>query len=174
MLQNEVPDRSRPDVAPLGPLQEAAISKRNEIERREFVRSVVMMSALLALRDSRESSREVSAAASSPRDDVSQFFERMQSEVDRIFKYVDSKVNDLSKSVMNFGKAVSETIGKVFNSETSKQLFAWGGLAAGGLGLFCLKEGGGPPGVSPQGWATVGRGDFGYLGGSSFFCPPNI
>jgi hypothetical protein len=36
---------------------------------------------------------------------------------------------------MNFGRGVSETIGRVFNSETSKKLFAWGGLAAGALAL---------------------------------------
>src|SRR5215468_10182623 len=174
MLQNEVPNRSHPDAAPLGPLQEAAISKRNEIGRREFVRSVLMMSALLALRDSRESSREVSAAASSPRDDVSQFLERMQSEVDGIFKYVDSKVNDLSKAVMNFGNALSETIGKVFNSETSKKLFAWGGLAAGALALGGITMAVARRIVSPKVRTTIAVGSLLIAGYSYFFAHTSL
>src|SRR5215510_5889485 len=174
MLQNEVTDRSRPDVAPSSPLQEAAISKRTEIGRRAFVRSVLMISALLALRDFRESSREVSAAASSPRDDVSQFLERMQSEVDRIFKYVDSKVNALSEAVMNFGKAVSETIGRVFNSETSKKLFAWGGLAAGALALGGITMAVARRIVSPKVRTTIAVGSLLIAGYSYFFAHTSL
>jgi hypothetical protein len=160
MIQNEVTNRSRPDVAPSSPLQEAPITKRTEIGRREFVRSVLMMSAL--------------AAASSTRDDVSQFLERMQSEVDRIFNYVDSKVNALSKAVMNFGKAVSETIGKVFNSETSKKLFAWGGLAAGAFALGVITMGVARRITSPKVRTTIAVGSLLIAGYSYFFAHTSL
>jgi hypothetical protein len=151
-------------------LQEAAISKSAEIGRRDFVRSVLMMSALFTLRDF----REVSAAASSPRDDILQFFERMKSEVDRIFKYVDSKVDALGNAVMNFGRALSETISKVFISETSKKLFAWGGLAAGALALGGITMEVARRIKSPKVRTTIAIGSLLIAGYSYFFAHTSL
>jgi hypothetical protein len=76
--------------------------------------------------------------------------------------------------MMNFGMAVSETIGKVFNSETSKKLFAWGGLAAAALALGFITMAGARRIKSPKVRTTIAVGSLLIAGYSYFFAHTSL
>jgi len=83
-------------------------------------------------------------------------------------------MNAMIEAVMDFGKAVSETIGKVFNSETSKKLFAWGGIAAGALALGGITMAVARRIESPKVRTTIAVGSLLIAGYSYFFAHTSL